>query len=110
MESGIIVASVPIAVPSTTRESGNSIIIKITNGNERSTFTIRLINWYGIIFGAIPRGDVTNKKIPSGNPRRIANKVENKTMTTVSQVDCKTSSVIGLFFYLPHNLEPANKR
>ena len=42
MLSGIIVASVPMLVPNIRRESGKSTIIKMINGKERKTFTIRL--------------------------------------------------------------------
>lgn len=42
IESGTIVAVVPILVPKIKRERGKSKIIKMMNGNERSTFTIRL--------------------------------------------------------------------
>jgi len=40
IESGTIVAFVPMLVPTTTRESGKSTIIKMINGNERSALTI----------------------------------------------------------------------
>ena len=94
IESGIIVAVVPIAVPKIKRVSGKRTIIRITNGNERKTSMIRLKTKLKPALGVIPYLFVTFKRTPSGNPIKIANTVEKNTIKSVSSVDVPTNSKI----------------
>ena len=99
MESGMMVAVVPIAVPSTIRVKGRSTIINITNGKERSTSMMRLKTELNTGRGVMPYWFVVLSSIPSGKPIRIAKRVEKNTIRRVWSVDTPTRIMICSIAY-----------
>ena len=83
-----------MAVPKTRRVNGKRTIIRITNGNERSTSIIRLKTALNTGRGVIPNLFVMFDKTPNGKPIRRANKVESATITNVCKVEVPTKTRI----------------
>ena len=90
MESGIIVAVVPIAVPSIRRVKGRSTIIRITNGKDLSTSMIRLKIELNTGRGVMSYWFVVLSSTPRGKPIRMAKRVEKNTIRRVWSVETPT--------------------
>ena len=86
IESGTMVAFVPIAVPTTSLESGNRTMIRMMKGKDLRTLTILLRTTFRTGLGLIPpwlSGDVMQSRIPRGRPRTTEKIVEKSTMLSV---------------------------
>ena len=76
--SGTIVAVVPTAVPMMSRDRGNTMIIKIRNGTERS----RLMMTFSTCSTPLGRGSTppfspATSSTPSGRPMTVAKRVDS---------------------------------
>ena len=104
IESGTMVASVPIAVPRIRRDRGINSIIRIMKGKLLRILTILERIVFTTLIGLKPpcsSESVICRIIPRGSPIRTENTVEKNTIMRVSIVDENTISNILLIFPPP---------
>ena len=87
MDSGTIVAFVPMVLPTINLEIGKTNIINMINGNDLSILVIPFSIWFNTGFSHIPLLSVIVRRIPIGNPSNSENIVEKKTIYSVSNND-----------------------
>ena len=86
MTSGTIDATVPTAVPTIRRVSGNTTIMSIRNGIERSMFTKPSTFMSHVGSGRTPPRSPATRRTPSGRPIIIAKNVERTVTYNVSHI------------------------